>query len=244
MLVKLIIFLFGLCIGSFLNCVIYRLEAQKTLKGRSYCPKCKHTLGILDLIPVFSYLFLEGECRYCNKKISIQYPLVELITGVLFVLLISNFITSLYLFFVFSVFIIVFVYDLKHYLIPEKLVYVAIGITFIYQLFSSEVYNPVLSAITAGLFFFILWAVSKGKWMGDGDIWLAVLMGMFLGFPNIVVALFSAFIIGAIIGVIMIILGQKKIKSQVPFGPFLIIGTFLAFFFGQQLISLWIKGLL
>ncbi len=244
MLLKLIIFLFGLCIGSFLNCVIYRMEKKKSLRGRSFCPKCKHKLGFLDLIPVFSYVLLRARCRYCNKPISIQYTLIELITGLLFVLLLTDIITSVYLFFVFSVFIIIFVYDLKHYLIPDKLVYFTIFIVFIYQLLFSEIYNPVLSAIGAGLFFFILWAISKGKWMGAGDIGLAALIGLFLGFPNIVTALFSSFIIGAIIGVVLIILNKKGIKSQVPFGPFLIIGTFIALFFNDSLINLWLKGLL
>ena len=257
----LIIFIFGSCIGSFLNCLIYRLgrPRRKTsfLRGRSFCPDCLHKLGFFDLIPVLSFVFLKGKCRYCGKKISWQYPLVEIATGLLFVLIFWYLgfrldlafgiwtLDLLYLLIIFSLLIIIFVYDLKHYIIPDKVIYSAIGIVFVYRIIfnfqKTDLYYSVLSAFGACAFFFIIWAVSHGKWMGFGDVKLAFLMGLFLGFPNILVALFLAFLIGAIIGLGLIFFGKKNLKSQVPFGPFLILGTFTALFWGEKLVSWYIS---
>jgi prepilin signal peptidase PulO-like enzyme (type II secretory pathway) len=186
---------------------------------------------------------------------------VEIATGGLFLLILNlqfggsqfsifNLLTSvrfLYLLIVSSLLIVVFVYDLKRYIIPDKVIYPAIGITFFYQLiYSFQTVGPnfwsfLLSAFGAAGFFFLMWLVSKGEWMGFGDVKLGFLMGFFLGWPNILVALFSAFFIGAIIGIGLIILGKKTLKSQVPFAPFLIIGTFIALFGGRNLINWYIN---
>jgi len=254
-IIYLIVFIFGTFIGSFLNCVIYRIENNLSfLKGRSFCPHCKHKLGFFDLFPIFSFIFLKAKCRYCGKKISIQYPLIEIITGLLFLLIFVYFqfstINFLYLLIVSSLLLILFVYDLKHYIIPDKVIYLLIGITFFYQLiYNFQVINfnfwPFLfSAFGAAGFFFLIWFFSKGKCMGFGDVNLTFFMGLFLGWPNILVALFSAFFIGAIIGIGLIVSGKKKLKSQVPFGPFLITGTFLALFWGQNLINWYLDFLL
>jgi len=250
-IIYLIVFIFGTFIGSFLNCVIYRLENnQSFLKGRSFCPNCKNKLGFFDLFPIFSFVFLKGKCRYCSKKISVQYPLVEILTGILF-LLIFNFhtlINSIYLIIISCFLIIIFVYDLKHYLIPDKVIYPAIVVVFFYQLIfnfqMTSFWSFLLSGLGASGFLFLIWFFSKGKCMGFGDVNLAFFMGLFLGWPNILVAMFSAFFIGAIIGVGLIISGKKKLKSQVPFGPFLIIGTFLALFWGQNLIDWYLNFIL
>ncbi|MDO8663699.1 MAG: prepilin peptidase [Candidatus Wildermuthbacteria bacterium] len=265
------IFFFGLAVGSFLNCVIYRLEEGKSfLKGRSYCPHCKHNLSWQDLVPVLSFLILRGKCRYCRGKISVQYPLVEIATGLLFVsafwispqplsrgwatqpignglwsdfglwILISSFL------------IIIFVYDLKHYIIPDRVIYPAILVSGIWYPVSGiffdsyteyDILNTIYSAVGAALFFLIIVLVSRGKWMGVGDIKLAFLMGLILGWPNILVALFLAFSIGAIVGISLIILKKKGLKSEVPFGPFLVAGTFLALFWGGDIVS-WYLGLI
>lgn len=243
----LFVFLFGLAIGSFLNCVIFRLEKKQSfLKGRSYCPHCQHTLGWLDLIPVFSFLFLKGKCRYCSKDISIQYPLMELFVGLVFLLIAVNYF-SIYYFVVISLLIIIFVYDLKHFIIPDKVLFPAIFIVFIYQLFTHFIFLD-FSYLWAGLlacfFFLALFLVSAGNWMGFGDVKLAFFMGLFLGFPNILVALFLAFFLGAIVGVGLIISGDKKLKSEIPFGPFLITATVVALFYGQELIFWYMKLLL
>jgi prepilin signal peptidase PulO-like enzyme (type II secretory pathway) len=233
----LIIFIFGLIIGSFLNSVIYRLEVEQSpLRGKSYCPKCKHILKWQDLIPVLSFISLRGRCRYCQKPISIQYPLVELATGILFVLIFNQFpifLFSIFYFLISSFLIVIFVYDLKYYIIPDKIIYPAIIIAgiFNFQLFS------ILSAIGAALFFGTLVLITRGKGMGIGDIKLAFLMGLILGFPNILVALFLAFFLGSIIGIGLILFKNKTLKSKVPFAPFLIIGTFIALFWGEKIID-------
>jgi prepilin signal peptidase PulO-like enzyme (type II secretory pathway) len=255
-LLDIFVFVFGACVGSFLNCVIYRLESKKSLKGRSFCPHCKHALSWQDLFPVFSFLFLRGKCRYCHKKISIQYPLVELATGILFVLVFwnlgfvsgfgfraSDFIKLCFMLYIASVLIIIFVYDLKHYIIPDKILFPAIIISFAYRVFENFAMlgNYLIAVIIGSGFFFTIWLVSRGKWMGFGDVKLAVLLGLLLGFPNILVGLFLAFFFGAIIGVILMV-GQKKgLKSEIPFGPFLITGSFVAIFFGSQIIQWYLS---
>ncbi len=253
----IIIFIFGTIVGSFLNCVIYRLEqGQSFLKGRSYCPLCKHILSWQDLIPVLSFLFLKGKCRYCQKSISWQYPSVELSTATIFLFLYSfsllNFdamaqiFRSFYLMVISCFLIIIFVYDLKHYIIPDKIIYSAIIISCILYLVSSiflniytkyEILNTIYSAFGVALFFLAIVLVSRGKWMGVGDIKLAFFMGLFLGWPNILVALFSAFFIGAIIGIGLIPAGKKHLKSEVPFGPFLVTGTLLAMLWGGEIVN-------
>jgi len=252
-LVYFFVFILGLMVGSFLNCVIYRLETNKSfLKGRSFCPECKHILAWYDLIPVFSFLILKGKCRYCHQKISWQYPLVELTTATLFLLLtfyaMASFVSIFFYIVIASFLIIIFVYDLKHFIIPDKVIYPAIIIAFLYQIISTfqfqitNFYPPILSALGAAAFFLLIVLVSRGKWMGLGDVKLAFLMGLFLGWPNILVALFLAFFIGAIIGVGLIVFGKKALKSEVPFGPFLVGATFIGLFFGQQIIG-WYQNL-
>ena len=260
--------LFGLVMGSFLNCIIYRLQTGESfLKGRSFCPHCRHELSWQDLIPIFSFLILKGRCRYCQKPISWQYPLVELATGIIFLLIVWNLefgiclefgIWNLLFYLLISCFlIIIFVYDLKHYIIPDAVIYPAIAIAFLYQLFrmlnfvnwnlfgiwnvESGILRPISSAFLASLFFLAIVFLSQGKWMGLGDVKLAFLMGLFLGFPNILVALFLAFFIGAIIGIGLIISGKRTLKSEVPFGPFLITGTFIALFWGNQITNWYLS---
>ena len=234
-----IIFIFGLAVGSFLNCVIYRLALPR---GRSFCPHCKHILSWQDLIPVLSFLILRGKCRYCQKKISWQYPLVELATGLLFVLIFWHLGFGFDLAFGFWILIscfliIIFVYDLKHFIIPDKIIYPAIGVVFIYNVLRdpTSLMRSGLAAILAAGFFLSIVLVSRGRWMGLGDVKLAFLMGLFLSFPNILIALFFAFLIGAIIGVGLILAKRKTLRSEVPFGPFLVTGTFFALFWGERI---------
>ena len=256
------VFIFGLLIGSFLNCVIYRLEkAESFLKGRSYCPHCQHSLAWQDLIPIFSFLILKGKCRYCQKRISIQYPLVELTTAIIFLLIFNfqlltfnfqNLINAIFLFVISPFLIIIFVYDLKHYLIPDKITYPAIFITFFYQLFKIwnmgnwewfRIWNLFFSVLPA-FFFLALIIFSKETWMGWGDFKLAILLGLLLSWPNILVGLFLAFFFGAIIGIGLIILKKKQWKSEIPFGPFLVFGNFLALFWGEEIINWYLSLIL
>ncbi|MFH1401522.1 MAG: prepilin peptidase [Parcubacteria group bacterium] len=248
----LFIFVVGLVVGSFLNCAIYRLEkGENFLRGRSYCPNCRHQLSWQDLVPFFSFIFLRGKCRYCKKPISFQYPLVEISTAILFVFVayfsFPNFLVTSYLLLTTSLLIVIFVFDLKHYIIPDGAVFAAIIITLIYNL-QFSIFNgfsifkfSILSAIGAALFFLLIFLISRGKWLGFGDVKLAFFMGFFLGFPEILAALFLAFCIGAIMGVCLMVFGKKKFSSEIPFGPFLITGTFLALLFGEKFIN-WYLG--
>lgn len=253
-----VIFLFGLVAGSFLNCVIYRLEVSKSfLKGRSFCPHCKHQLNWQDLIPLLSFLILRGKCRYCQKPISFQYPFVELITGILFLCVGQvggESFSILFNWMITCLLIIIFVYDLRHYIIPDRVIYSAIGVAFLYRVFEALAINhwplgfeisslaiPLLSAFGAATFFLTIVLISQGRWMGVGDIKLAFLMGLILGWPNILAALFLAFFIGAIFGIALIIAGRKTLKSEVPFGPFLVVGTFIALFWGQEVINWYLN---
>jgi len=272
----LFIFLLGLAVGSFLNAVQLRLEkGESALQGRSYCPHCHHVLAFQDLIPVLSFFWLQGKCRYCSKQISLQYPLVEISTAVIFLtifnfeflifneFLIPQFLKLLYLFIITSLLIIIFVHDLRHYIIPDKIIYSAIGITLLYRVFElgalhnwdfirnskleignfEPLTNALFAALLAAGFFLIIFLVSRGRWMGFGDVKLVLFMGLFLGWPNILVALFLAFLIGAIIGIGLISLKKKEFKSEIPFGPFLILGTFIALIFGNKLIH-WYSNLI
>ena len=263
---SLIIFIFGLIVGSFLNCIIYRLSLPSFsfkkiggLKNRSYCPHCKHLLSWKDLVPLFSFLALKRKCRYCQKPISWQYPLVEISTGIIFLIIFNHFfgfnlLSVLYYWVISSFLIVIFVFDLKHYIIPDQIIYPAIGIALIFNFLIS--YLPagelvseqfsifkfsIISAFLAGGFFLFIVLVSKGRWMGVGDIKLAFLMGLVLGFPNILVALFLAFFLGALVGLAQIAVGKKTLKSEVPFAPFLVTGTFLALFWGENFINFYLS---
>jgi len=304
LIISIIIFIFGLAIGSFLNVIVYRLEHNEKLNGRSYCPHCRHTLTWLDLFPVVSFLFLQGRCRYCSKKISMQYPLLETATGLIFILifnqstqifnlsaLVLNSLDLLFIFYISSVLIIIFLYDLKHYIIPDQILFPAIIISFMYRFLnsfhmkSSELIvglanvkfeiltlgNYIFAAIVASAFFLLIYLVSHGEWMGFGDVKLAILLGLMLGWPNILLAIFLAFFFGAIIGVGLIVLDLRAqaylkrstrlefkdssgkplksklplgLKSQIPFAPFLITGTFVAMFWGQQIMNWYLHFLI
>ena len=254
------IFILGLIFGSFLNTVIYRLHKKKNfVLGRSTCPKCGHALAWDDLIPVFSFFILGGKCRYCRDPISWQYPLVELITGVLFLAVFSQnvdlffdflsfgILKITYLFFVISCLMVISVYDLKHYLIPNKVIYSLIGGTTLWYLISSlffQSYNlaELLGFIVAGFysaaFFWVVHVMTRGKGMGMGDVKLGFFMGLFFGYPLVLIALFLSFLIGSVIGLGLIVFGHKKFKSEIPLGPFLVSGTFLVMLFGQWFLDL------
>ncbi len=278
----LFIFLFGSAAGSFLNVVICRLETgEGIIKSRSHCPKCGQTLRWYDLIPILSFLLLRGRCRYCGKPISWQYPLVEIITGLMFLLVfwnlkfetwnlighwslvIGNFALSCYMLYVVCSLLVIFVYDLRHYIIPDKIIYPAVILTLIFHFFEIlnfghwnlfgiwdlgfGIWRPfffyLLAGIGAAVFFLALVFITRGRGMGLGDVKLAFLMGLVLGWPKILLALFSAFFIGAMVGLILVILNKKTLKSQIPFGPFLVAATVFALFLGDKIIN-WYSQLL
>ena len=274
-LLIIFIFLFGLIIGSFLNCLIWRLHKGEGMLNRSYCPKCKKQITWYDNIPILSFIALGGKCRHCKKKISWQYPAVELITAILFVVAflvnlnylplnvfpnfqfpISSLFTSNFLllilkdWFLISAMIIVFIYDLRWYLILDVVTLPACAIIFILNLIISfqcdlcnQWSNLLISGIIGGSFFLIQFIISRGKWIGGGDIRLGLLMGLALGWPNIIVAIFLAYLIGSVAGIGLLLTGRKKWGSKLPLGVFLSVATIIVLFWGERIVG-WYMNIL
>lgn len=241
------IFLFGLFIGSFLNVVIIRLNTGKRfVRGRSMCMRCGKELAWFELLPVLSFLVLRGKCRTCKKDISFQYPIVELITALVFTLLyiklpLANGFSALswigfgYALVVSSLLMVIAVYDLRHKIIPDSVVYPFILLS-LAPLAYHALTDPsflLLPAIASGamvaLPFFLLWFFSRGAWMGFGDVKLALGIGWLLGVSGGFAAVLLSFWIGGVFGLFLIGLNRTyTIKSQVPFAPFLIAGACIA----------------
>ncbi len=248
---------FGAIIGSFLNVVIWRLPRGQSLGGRSKCPHCGSVLQPSQLVPVFSYVWQGRRCANCRQAISPRYLVVECVTGLLFAaaswyILAGGFdafswFELLRLLFIISILIAVFVIDLEHYLIldgiifPAALVVLVLNITLDFVShqsilsWASHTGGGVVAALLAGGFFYLLWRISQGRWMGFGDVKLNLLLGLALGLPGIAVGLFLAFMAGSFIGIGLIIAGTKKLKSRLPFGTFLSFGALLALFYGPAL---------
>lgn len=232
---------------------------------RSHCPRCHKQIAWYDNIPLLSFLMLQGKCRSCHQKISWQYPLVELLVGLLFagsffieagswkleadniLFLVSNFkllVSVLRDWFLISVMTVIFIYDLRWYLILDKVTIPAFVVLSGLNLFLGLNWqNLLLSVIIGGSFFLIQFVVSNGKWIGGGDIRLGALMGASLGYPGILTALFIAYILGSVVGLSMIALGKKQWGSKVPFGTFLAVATIITLFWGEQLVR-WYWNLL
>ncbi len=261
-LVYTISFIFGLLIGSFLNVVIWRLPRDQKLTGRSHCPNCKHKLSALDLVPVFSFLVFGGKCRYCNKKISWRYPLLEIITGILFVLCASlagpftgiislvDITLLIEYWFIFSVLLVVFIIDFEHYLILDKVIYPAIVIYLCFDFFINTalslnpifdywpfLFNSILGALAGFVPFYLLSKLSKGKWMGMGDAKFGLFLGVIFGFPQIWLCYFIAFLLGTLFAIPLLVTGQKQLSSKVPFGTFLSIASVITICFGLSITS-------
>lgn len=246
----LIIFIFGILVGSFLGVVVDRLPKKESiLRGRSHCDNCKKTLSAFDLIPVFSFVFLRGRCRYCKAKLSLFYPLIEITTGILYVCVYLLFgqenlkltIDLLFYLYIVSTLIALFFIDLKYGVLPFSLLFPATIATFFYFALNTQylLLNNILAAIGGFLFFFVLFLITRGRGMGFGDVIYALFMGLLLGIPKIVLGLYVAFVGGAIIALVLIAMKLKKLKgSTIPFGPFLVVGTIISMFWGDYLISL------
>lgn len=242
-----LVFMFGLAIGSFLNVVIYRLaHGGSIVFDRSRCPHCGHVLAWYELIPLASFVVQWGKCRQCHAPISWQYPAVEAATGFLF-LFIYQFLPAYYhgwemgyLFFVFGALLVIFVFDLKYYIIPNVVIYPLIGAALLHLGFGEGFFvpqYPFISAFAVSGFFLALFLISRGTWMGFGDVKYGIFMGLFLGFPLIAVAWFFSYVLGATVGGLLLAMKRKGLKSEVPFGPFLIAGTSIAYFFGFDIIQ-------
>ncbi|MDO8573975.1 MAG: prepilin peptidase [Candidatus Daviesbacteria bacterium] len=288
-------FLIGIVLGSFAKALADRSLVGKSFWGRSYCSQCKKTLRWYDLFPILSFVFLQGKCRYCKKKIPLEYPITEVILGILIAYLFAqtfaDFKFTVYSFqltvllaeLVLKTFFIVILAmlcmtDMKKMLIPDRIVKPAIligaisllaltiyKIGYLYYYLSQSVLGrlllpphsdyfqrhalviaePLIYGVLMGLaiggFFFCLIVLTKGKGMGGGDVKLGAFMGLMLGFPLSLLALILSFITGAVFSVGLIIAGKKHFGQTIPFGPFLVLGSLIALFWGSQIIDWYLK---
>lgn len=252
----LLFFILGAIFGSFVNCMVYRIKNKKTILGRSFCPHCKHELSFLDLFPLFSYLLLGCRCRYCKKMISFQYFLVELVTAIIFAFgcyfyFGSFFATSFmslmsYVFYlIMSLFLIfIFIYDFKYYLVLDEIIYPGIVIAFLFNLaLGLSLWNLLLAGFIGFSFFALQYFLSKGKWVGGGDMFIGLFMGFVLGFPNILVAIFLAYFVGGIVAMFLLLFKGKKLSNKIPLGPFLTFATLLVYLYGKDILDWYLSFL-
>jgi len=245
--------IFGMLVGSFINCLAWRLYKEETILGRSYCPKCRHQLKWYDNIPLVSFFVLKGKCRSCSQKISWQYPLGELITGLLFYFSFLAFAANPFFllrsFIIISVLVLVFIFDFRWYLIPvSALLWSGLAIIILGALaypynIGSYIFALVVTMALAVAFFGVQYLITKGKGLGEGDIWLGLFLGaVFFNVLELSVAILSSYCIGAIVGLSLLATGNKKWGSKLPLGVFLSIGAVIALFWGRQ-IAAWYLGL-
>lgn len=273
----LFLFFIGAALGSFLNVIVDRLPRRESfLTGRSHCEHCRHKLFWYDLIPLFSYIALNGQCRYCKKQLSLYYPVVEATTGLAFVSLfafiygadfisrmgdVSLFSVAVYLWVVLSALIVIFFVDLKYGIIPFSVVSFTFLLSVVWYFISPTLVispveigiigsgksflNHLFSAIGAFASFLFLFLITRGRGLGFGDVVYVFLMGFLLGFPKIVIGLYIAFLSGAVISFLLVILGRKKFSGgTIPFGPFLVSGTVISLFWGDKILAMAMAFLL
>ncbi len=228
-----VVFIFGLIIGSFLNVVIYRLpKGESLIFPASHCPKCNKKIKFYDNIPVFGYIFLGGKCRHCHNKIGKIYPAIEIITATLFTIdYLHRGAGLLYLYeiLLISIFVCIFMIDLKHMIIPDILnLMLAIGAFGPIAMGRIDITTALTGGVLGGAVLFIIAMIGP---MGGGDIKFMAAMGLWLGIIGTGLALWIAFVVGGIIGVVLLLMKIKKRGDNVAFGPYLIIGSFIAYFF-------------
>jgi prepilin signal peptidase PulO-like enzyme (type II secretory pathway) len=252
--------LLGLVFGSAINAIVWRLYVGRSwTRGRSECPDCGHQLAARDLVPVVSWLWLRGRCRYCGKRIHWQYPVVELVTAVLFglsawVLVGSDLgvgsdpVTAGFWLVMLVMLVVLAVYDLRWLLLPDKVMVPLIAVALVYAAVTAGLaHSPrvLLGALVAavaagGAFYTLVWA-TKGRAMGGGDIKLVFAMGLMLGVKALVVALLLEFNVAAIVGLVMIAMKLRGRRDQIPFGPFLVGATVVGFLFGRQIFDWYLQ---
>ena len=260
-MLEALIFIVGLIIGSFLNVCIYRIPRKESIVyPASHCTECGQALAFFDLIPIFSYLILRGRCRSCGNRISGRYPLIELITGMVFLFLYIQYgLTIAFAAYIFlmSALIVVFFIDLDHMIIPDKLVlFILIGalLLVIYNIVSplaiygdTRWWNPLLGTAIGSGFLFLVAVIGSilfktNEAMGGGDIKLLIPIGLFLGWRLTILTLFLAILVAGVSGILLIAAKITSRKASIPFGPFIVIGTFVAIMWGYNIID-WYIGM-
>lgn len=242
----LTIFLFGICIGSFLNVCICRIPNKEDIVSeRSHCMHCGNSLEWYDMFPIFSFILLKGKCRNCGQRISIQYPIIEALNGLLYILVfwIHGFqLISVIYCLLTSALLVLSIIDFQTYEIPSG-INLFIGSLGIIQLVLAfpNVMEYLLGLISVSGFLLLIYLLSKGRGIGGGDIKLMAAGGLILGFPAIVLAFILGCILGSIIHLIRMRISQQD--RVLAFGPYLSAGMLLTMLFGDQIIS-WYLGLI
>lgn len=248
-----LVVIIGLIIGSFLNVCIYRIPRKESISfPPSHCFSCDHDLKPKDLFPVLSYLFIKGRCRYCGEKISIQYPLIETLNSLVYLLLLTHF--GLNIQFVFyailaSTLIVVSIIDYYHQIIPNEIVLFTLIIGIIYRVATYIAFNQnlfdvvkqsILGFLIGGGFYLLIFILTRGN-MGGGDIKLMAALGIWLGTVDTVIAIFLTFMIGAVVSVFLLATKIKGRKDAIPFGPFIVLGTFITILYKIEIIDFYLK---
>lgn len=236
-------FIFGSSIGSFLNVLIYRLPRQLSIVApHSFCPNCKKPIKWYENIPILSYIFLSGKCSNCHKTIALRYPIVEALTGLLFVYAFSRFHLSFEFFFMiffFCALIAIAFIDFSFQVIPDIISMPGIAAGILYQIIKGDLVTGLAGMIFGGGLILVIRVIGgrvyKKEVMGLGDVYLTAMIGSFVGFPFIIPAIFIAALIGAILGVLYILSTHQSRESPIPFGPFLAIGGIVVIIFEPQI---------
>lgn len=251
---SIFIFLLGTIIGSFLNVCIYRIPREESiLYPPSHCPNCGTPLHWYDLIPILSYILQRGKCRYCRESISLQYPVIECLNGLLYLAIYNKFGLSMdFIFYgtIFSVLLIISFIDLHFQIIPDFLNILILILAIIYKILqftlygiSSNLFNSILALIISGGIFLIIVILSKGG-MGGGDVKLIGVLGFILGIKMVLLNIFLSFILGAIISIFLLLFKIKERKDSIPFGPFICLAFIITVFWGDLIINWYIISFL
>lgn len=267
-----ILVVIGLCFGSFVNALVWRMHKQTEVKGRkvserysvsrgrSMCVHCSHRLHALDLLPIFSWLALRGKCRYCKKPISWQYPLVELLTAILFVLSYVYWpqavegleIVRLGIWLAcITGFMALIVYDLRWMLLPNKIIFALYGfagLDVLVRLVQERSLEPlagtVFGVLVGGGIFYVLFQISEGRWIGGGDVKLGFLLGALVGTPmQATLVLFIASLVGCFVAIPLLATGNVARNTRIPFGPFLIAAGIIVMLFGTSITAWYLDAL-
>jgi len=243
-----LIFITGTLIGSFLNVCIYRIPENKSIVSPpSSCSECGHRLGFLDLIPVLTYVFNRGRCRYCGAKYSVQYPLIELLNGIFYLLVFYKYglewISVMHCITI-SLLIVIFMIDLRYKIIPDSLVIFGLLYTIIISimLIDINIWDKVFGFLFGFTLFLVIALVTNA--MGGGDIKLMGLLGLNFGLKGIIFITIFSFIIGAIISILLLITKKATRKDYIPFGPFIAVSAVTYIFWGDNIINLYLKLIL
>ena len=243
----ILIFILGLIVGSFCNVCIYRIPKNESIiYPTSHCPKCRTTIKPVDNIPLLSYILLKGRCRNCGSKISIQYPVVELLTGMIYLIIYLIYglsIQSLIYIILSSALIIIAFIDLNEQIVPDVISLPGIVTGFIISFFVPYIsfINSALGVVVGGGIILIIALVGsmifKKEAMGGGDVKLAAMIGAFLGWRYTIISLFLGFFLGALAGIFLILSKIKSKEDMVPFGPFIVLGSLITLLWGEKIIA-------